>query len=1378
LIIVFVIHEGDIVQNWNNTTEWSRADTSMSLLDGVVPYSIVPGDHDHSGEDPPGSTEYYELYFPASRFTSYSYWGGSFAGNFGGIYDETYPHTNNNNYQLLTIGGQDYIFYSLDFCPSQDEMDEANRVLGLYSDRKAILTTHALLDTSANYYGSGDFWLYPDGSSNNSNDTSLIWYDLITNHENLQLVLCGHMHGEARRTDDNSYGKPVHQVLADYQGRTNGGNGWLRIMEFVPGQDKINVYTYSPYLDQYESDANSEFTLDFPMSGSDYQTIGQDTAVPSGTSASMPWPDLNMATSYEWYVSVSDGVEEPTEGPTWSFTTYVPDTTPPTSSLIEPLDNGPEDLDADLGQVTVNTTQTQFRIQLSDVGNGIDDNTVTSDTVTLTGAAGYTFGYDDTTDVITLSGAFDNGNYVITLNGDASLITDLSGNPLPNTDYSILIDTSIVPPETISFQQGVNSYASMVDTMIRGANSNTNYADSATNYLTGEQYQYDCDLESGGSPSQVLYRFDNIIGGGADQIPPGAIINSAILRLYSVDDGGGGKLHRILQSWIDTDVKWDNSFGADGIQADDTEAVSLEDDGTPSNSPNTDVDLDVTATLQEWANGTATNNGWALLPNTTNGWRIYGAEHPTADYRPELIVEFLASGNQLPTVSITSPTEGATFTEGDNVTINATASDSDGTITKVEFYQNGIYIDEDTTAPYSYTWMIVPAGNYALTAKATDDGGAATTSDPVNITVNIPNLPPVASDDAYETEMNTQLSVSAPGVLGNDTDINNDPLTAILNPSGGVSNGQLTFNANGSFTYTPNADYIGSDSFTYWAYDDGSLESNLATVDINVTPVNLPPVANNDAYTMDQGTTLSVSAPGVLNNDMDPEYDSLSAVLVNDVSNGNLTLNTDGAFTYTPDGGHYGSDSFTYQAYDGSKLSNIATVDITINSIPVDDVAASDIPVHGVLGGSYADTHASDGIYETIMEKKSIGKPPRHSTLEHQWTFNVTGGETVTFNVEAFQTDSDDLDTFDFAYSTDGANFTHMLNVNKTEDNDEAQSYTLPASTSGTIYIRVTDTDHTDDNLAMDTISIDQMYIRCAGAGEPDLDPPTPDPMTWSSPPAATGETSISMTASTASDPSGVEYKFTCTDGGGHDSLWQDSPTYEDTGLSPSTTYAYMVEARDKSPAQNATGASLVKSATTNAPDTTPPTPNPMTWAEGGTPQATGSTSISMTATSATDPSGVEYKFTCIAGGGHDSLWQDSATYEDTGLSPNTEYTYTVTARDKSPAQNETDASSEGSATTPEMSLPEQADDPNPSDNQINVNRNSVILSWIAGDGATSHDVYLGTNPDDLPPVSEGQPETTYDPPTLDKQTIYYWRIDEVNDSGTTTGVVWSFTTN
>lgn len=100
--------------------------------------------------------------------------------------------------------------------------------------------------------------------------------------------------------------------------------------------------------------------------------------------------------------------------------------------------------------------------------------------------------------------------------------------------------------------------------------------------------------------------------------------------------------------------------------------------------------------------------------------------------------------------------------------------------------------------------------------------------------VSAPGSPPMANDDAYATDEDTPLSVTGGGVLDNDADIDADPLTAVL--VSGPANGMLTLNTDGSFTYTPNPDFSGTDSFTYKAYD-GSLDSNIATVTITVNPV-------------------------------------------------------------------------------------------------------------------------------------------------------------------------------------------------------------------------------------------------------------------------------------------------------------------------------------------------------------------------------------------------------------------------------------------------------------------------------------------------------------------------------------------------------------
>ncbi len=203
----------------------------------------------------------------------------------------------------------------------------------------------------------------------------------------------------------------------------------------------------------------------------------------------------------------------------------------------------------------------------------------------------------------------------------------------------------------------------------------------------------------------------------------------------------------------------------------------------------------------------------------------------------------------------------------------------------------------------------------------------------------------------------------------------------------------------------------------------------------------------------------------------------------------------------------------------------------------------------------------------------------------------------------------------------------------------------------------------------------------CATTTQPDTTPPTPNPMTWSVLPYAPSSSSISMTATTATDASGVQYFFDCTSTGGHDSGWQSGTTYTDTGLSAGTQYCYRVQARDLSPNQNTTTWSTTQCATTQTGgDTTPPTPNPMTWAT--VPYATGQTSVAMVATTATDASGVEYYFDCTTAGGHDSAWQSGTSYTDTGLSPATQYCYRVQARDLSANQNTTTWSTTLCATT------------------------------------------------------------------------------------------------
>ena len=204
---------------------------------------------------------------------------------------------------------------------------------------------------------------------------------------------------------------------------------------------------------------------------------------------------------------------------------------------------------------------------------------------------------------------------------------------------------------------------------------------------------------------------------------------------------------------------------------------------------------------------------------------------------------------------------------------------------------------------------------------------------------------------------------AAQGVLANDTDPDGDSLSAVVETQ--PSHGTVTLNANGSFTYTPAADYAGTDSFSYRA-DDGTVKSNAATVTItvNATP-NQAPTAAADAYSTAEDTTLTVNAPGVLRNDRDPEGKPLSAVLVSGPSNGTLTLNANGSFTYRPKDNFNGSDSFTYRASDGTLKSNPATVTITVtarNDAPTVKVAA---------GGTCGNDDRSGTVNLTVADVES-----------------------------------------------------------------------------------------------------------------------------------------------------------------------------------------------------------------------------------------------------------------------------------------------------------------------------------------------------------------------------------------------------------------------
>jgi VCBS repeat-containing protein len=231
---------------------------------------------------------------------------------------------------------------------------------------------------------------------------------------------------------------------------------------------------------------------------------------------------------------------------------------------------------------------------------------------------------------------------------------------------------------------------------------------------------------------------------------------------------------------------------------------------------------------------------------------------------------------------------------------------------------------------FTYTPTNGYTGPDSFTYRA---GDGTTQSQPATVSLTVAqNAAPTAVADQYSVNEDAVLTVNvATGVLSNDTDSNSQSLTAIAVAQ--PAHGTLTLNANGSFTYTPAANYNGPDSFTYKA-NDGALDSSTVTVSLTVNAVNDAPLPVDDSFTTPAGTPLSIAAPGILSNDTDLENNSLIVLTtpVSGVAHGTLTLNADGSFTYTPEAGFTGTDTFTYRLNDGTDPSQPGTVTITVQA--------------------------------------------------------------------------------------------------------------------------------------------------------------------------------------------------------------------------------------------------------------------------------------------------------------------------------------------------------------------------------------------------------------------------------------------------------------
>ena len=261
--IAFVLHEGDITNN-NNAEQWQNARDSLSLLDGVVPYALAPGNHDFG---PNGGTASRDTmlnrFFPIELYENLP--------TFGGVYQ---TGKLDNSYHLFSAGGRDWLAIALEFGPRDSVIKWASKVLEKYPDRTAMVVTHAYLysdDTRYDYINrSEQKWnphRYPaDRLHGSVNDGQELWDKLISKHHNMAFVFCGHVlnDGAALLTSTAVHGNQVHQMLANYQMLPEGGQGYLRLVEFLPDGKTVQVKTYSPYKDDYLTGDQQQFVLDLP----------------------------------------------------------------------------------------------------------------------------------------------------------------------------------------------------------------------------------------------------------------------------------------------------------------------------------------------------------------------------------------------------------------------------------------------------------------------------------------------------------------------------------------------------------------------------------------------------------------------------------------------------------------------------------------------------------------------------------------------------------------------------------------------------------------------------------------------------------------------------------------------------------------------------------------------------------------------------------------------------------------------------------------------------------------------------------------------------------------------------------------------------------
>ncbi len=332
--------------------------------------------------------------------------------------------------------------------------------------------------------------------------------------------------------------------------------------------------------------------------------------------------------------------------------------------------------------------------------------------------------------------------------------------------------------------------------------------------------------------------------------------------------------------------------------------------------------------------------------------------------------------------------------DGDNLIVSTTllSEPTNGTVV----------INPDGT--YTYTPDADFTGTDIFIYEVCDDGTPQLCSHAiVTITVN-PAGDLYANNDVAEVDEDGTLNGTT--VLVNDGDSDGSTLTVNTTPISDVSNGTLILNTDGTYTYTPNPDFNGTDSFTYEVCnDEDPVECETAIVIITVNPVNDAPIAGDDTATTEDGTPVSGD---VTPNDYDPDGDNLTVntTPTTDPTNGTVVINSDGTYTYTPTGGFTGEDTFTYEICDDGLPQECTTATVTITVNPSGELYANDdeaiVNEDGVLNGTTVLVNDGDSDGSTLTVSTTIVTDPTNGAV----VINPDGTYTYTPNPDFSGEDS------------------------------------------------------------------------------------------------------------------------------------------------------------------------------------------------------------------------------------------------------------------------------------------------------------------------------------------------------------------------------------